>query len=224
MNEAWKKVYFYVCFHMKRGMENPDLDFDSYCNGTKWWNGQTHTGKRNTSISIIQNVQLFLIMVCCFGFSPFHVYQYSCTGTWSFNSIYERHDRDANSRSSLAVSDRSRGNSELQYFTDRHTSPALICASWGIILKGDRPWTLYSIFQHIYSCSNFNLNPIIIPWSPCLLIRASRTDLRNVQEKYTNLIAQGHCWLWMYEDEFLSTFSWQCSKRLLRLLLLNYKG
>lgn len=104
MNEAWKKVYFYVCFHMKRGMENPDLDFDSYCNGTKWWNGQTHTGKRNTSISIIHNVQLFLIMVCCFGFSPFHVHQYSCTGTWSFNSIYERHDRDANSRSSLAVS------------------------------------------------------------------------------------------------------------------------
>lgn len=139
-------------------------------------------------------------------------------------AIYGRHDRDANSRSSLAVSDRSRGNSELQYFTDRHTSPALICASWGIILKGDRPWTLYSIFQHIYSFSNFNLNPIIIPWSPCLLIRASRIDLRNVQEKYTNLIAQGHCRLWMYEDEFLSTFSWQCSKRLLRLLLLNYKG
>lgn len=166
----------------------------------------------------------FSDLVCCFGFSPFHVHQYSCTGTWSFNSIYERHDRDANSRSSLAVSDRSRGNSELQYFTDRHTSPVLICASWGIILKGDRPWTLYSIFQHIYSCSNFNLNPIIIPWSPCLLIRASRTDLRNVQEKYTNLIAQGHCWLWMYEDEFLSTFSWQCSKRLLRLFLLNYKG
>lgn len=168
MNEAWKKVYFYVCFHMKRGMENPDLDFDSYCNGTKWWNGQTHTGKRNTSISIIHNVQLFLIMVCCFGFSPFHVHQYSCTGTWSFNSIYGRHDRDANSRSSLAVSDRSRGNSELQYITDRRTSPALICASWGIIPKGDRPWTLYSIFQHINSCSNFNLNPIIIPSSPCL--------------------------------------------------------
>lgn len=139
-------------------------------------------------------------------------------------AIYGRHDRDANSRSSLAVSDRSRGNSELQYFTDRRTSPALICASWGIIPKGDRPWTLYSIFQHIYSCSNFNLNPIIISSSPCLLIRASRIDLRNVQEKYTNLIAQGHCWLWMYEDEFLSTFSWQCSKRLLRLLLLNYKG
>lgn len=35
VNEAWKKVYFYVCFHMKRGMENPDLDFDSFCNGTK---------------------------------------------------------------------------------------------------------------------------------------------------------------------------------------------
>lgn len=32
VNEAWKKVYFYVCFQMKRGMENPDLDFDSYCN------------------------------------------------------------------------------------------------------------------------------------------------------------------------------------------------
>lgn len=102
-------------------------------------------------------------------------------------AIYGRHDRDANSRSSLAVSDRSRGNSELQYFTDRHTSPALICASWGIIPKGDRPWTLYSIFQHIYNCSNFNLNPIIIPWSPCLLIRASRIDLRYVQEKYTSL-------------------------------------
>lgn len=54
-------------------------------------------------------------------------------------AIYGRHDRDANSRSSLAVSDRSRGNSELQYITDRRTSPALICASWGIIPKGDRP-------------------------------------------------------------------------------------
>ncbi|KAK3092881.1 hypothetical protein FSP39_008346 [Pinctada imbricata] len=28
VNEAWRKVYFYICFHMKRGMENPDLDVD----------------------------------------------------------------------------------------------------------------------------------------------------------------------------------------------------
>lgn len=165
----------------------------------------------------------FVVLLCFF---PFHVHQYSCTRTWSFNCCNLRtcHDRDANSRSSLTASDCSRGNSNLQYFTDRHTSPALMCTSWGIIPKGDRPWTLNSIFQHINSISNLNPNPKIIPWSPCLLIRASRIDLRDVQEKYSDLIAQGLCWLYMNEDEFLSTFSWQCSKRLLRLLLLNYTG
>ncbi|OWF43371.1 neuroglobin-like [Mizuhopecten yessoensis] len=28
VNEAWKKVYFYIVAHMKRGMENPDLDME----------------------------------------------------------------------------------------------------------------------------------------------------------------------------------------------------
>ncbi|KAJ8308064.1 hypothetical protein KUTeg_012938 [Tegillarca granosa] len=31
VSDAWKKVYFYICAHMKRGMENPDLDVDSTC-------------------------------------------------------------------------------------------------------------------------------------------------------------------------------------------------
>ena len=30
VNEAWKKLYLYICYHMKRGMENPDLDVDGY--------------------------------------------------------------------------------------------------------------------------------------------------------------------------------------------------
>lgn len=117
VNESWKKVYFYVCFHMKRGMENPDLDFDSFCNGTKWWNGQTHTWKQNTIISIIHNVQLLLHDhgLLFWVFLPFmyiniHVQEHCHL----IVAIHGRHDRDANSRrSSLTVSDRSRGNSKL---------------------------------------------------------------------------------------------------------------
>lgn len=30
VNEAWKKLYMYICYHMKRGMENPDMDLEGY--------------------------------------------------------------------------------------------------------------------------------------------------------------------------------------------------